>query len=184
MNLSVLLLLVAIFLAIALVGVALGVRRGRQAQPGGLTAPQLSALAQPYRSCLGEALAIQRDVAAQARRAPESLRYELESLAWRLERLVERALPRAQQGSRLAVYLLELHPDEPQYAATKTAAEALERELAELVETLRTLRGKVYQVLTDAAELAADPQLKRDLGDALIDVAALEEAFGEIKLDT
>lgn len=182
-----LILVLLLVLALGFWGVWTGIRQSREqsrkAVRGSVTAQDLSALAQPYRGYLGEALAIKQDVARQAAEAPASLSYELARLAQRLEFLVARALPRAQHGTRLSEYLLELTPDEAQYPTTKAAAEQVAADLASFVGTLRTLRGKVYQVLTDATQLGVDQQLGRDLDDALIEVSALEEAFRDVRLE-
>lgn len=160
-----------------------GIRLSKK-QPRVLVSPQeLSRLAQPYKTHIGEAVAIYKDVRAQAETAPQALHKELTSLASRLEQLIVRALPRAQHGTSLAAYLLELNANEPQYSSTKAAAEQVDAELGEFVSDLKTLRGKVYQVLTDATNLGKDSRLARDLEDALIEVEALESAFGDLKLD-
>ena len=145
------------------------------------TPQTLSALAQPYKRYMGEAVAIHKDVIAQAEAAPDALKYELTGLAGRVGQLIERALPRAKHGTNLVAYLLELSPTEPQYEQTKQAASRVETELGQFVEHLKTLRGKVYQVLTDATTLSEDTYLERDLQDALIEIEALEEAFGDVK---
>ena len=150
---------------------------------GRVRAQDLSALAQPYRRYLGEAVSIQQDIGKQAHGAPQTLQYELTQLAQRVEHLVSRALPRAQYGTRLAAQLLELSPSEAQYAKTQSAAQEVETDLQAFVETLTTLRAKVYQVLSDVANLGADQQLTRDLDDALTEVSALEEAFREVSTE-
>lgn len=160
-------------------GVVTGVRNARRTASGSVTAPQLSSLANPYRTLLAQALEVQREVATQAARAPGPLEAELGSLARRVERLVERALPRARHGTDLSTYLLRLTPDEPQYAQTERAARRVEKELSDFLETLKLIRGKVYQILTDATALSRDAELGRDLEDALLEVDALEQAFGE-----
>lgn len=163
--------------------VVTGIRQSRQT-PRTLVSPQvLSALAQPYKRYMGEAVAIHKDVTAQARHAPDALQYELKSLAERIGHLIERALPRAQHGTNLVAYLLELSPTEPQYEQTKQAATRVDTELNQFVEHLKTLRGKVYQVLTDATTLSEDSYLERDLQDALIEVEALEEAFSDVRTE-
>ena len=172
-------LLLAALLGLGVWGVASGVRSSRRQRASGVTAQQLSGLAQPYRRLLGEAAEVQRDVDQRVREAPAQLRTQLGELARRLARLNERAYPRALHGTRLAGFLQQLAPDEPQHAQTAAAAAEVERELEGYLGTLKTLRGKVYQVLTDATALAADGRLSGDLHDALIDIEALEEAFRE-----
>lgn len=153
-------------------------------QTRALISPQeLSRLAQPYKTHLGEAVTIYQDVRAQASEAPKALQPELLRLAERLEELIKRALPRAEHGTSLAAYLLELNPAEPQHANTKAAAERVDSELSAFVDDLKTLRGKVYQVLTDANDLGKDSRLARDLEDALIEVEALETAFSDFSLE-
>ena len=183
LTLELSLLLLAI-LGLGAWGIVSGIRLSR-AQPRQLiSAQQLSSLAQPYRGYMGEALNIYQDVAAQSKNAPGSLKRELNNLAQRLEQLIARTLPRAKHGTSLAAYLLELKPDEPQFAKTQTASKQVEQELQDFVSTLKTLRGKVYQILTDATNLGKDGYLAKDLEDALIEVEALETAFSDIKLET
>ena len=174
-------LLLLLVLGLGVWGVVSGVRSSRARTLPPLTPPMLSALAQPYRGLMGEALAVYNDVAAQAAGAPKALSRELGEVAVRVHSLVARALPRARHGTALETYLLKLDPSEPQYAQTKQAAAEVESELRNFVQTLRTLRGKVYAVLTDASRLEADPRLDRDLEDALIEIGALEEAFAETR---
>ena len=176
-------LLLLLVLGLGVWGVVSGVRSSRARTAPPLTPPMLSALAQPYRGLMGEALSVYDDVAAQAAGAPKALSRELNDVAVRVRLLVARALPRARHGTVLESYLLKLDPSEPQYAQTKRAAAEVEDELRGFVETLRTLRGKVYAVLTDAARLEADPRLDRDLEDALIEISALEEAFAETRAE-
>ncbi len=176
-------LLLLLVLGLGVWGIVSGVRSSRSKASAPVTPPMLSALAQPYRSLMGEALAVYNDVAAQAAGAPKALSRELNEVADRVRTLVTRALPRARHGTALAGYLLKLEPADPQYANTKRAAEEVESELQSFVATLKTLRGKVYAVLTDASRLEADPRLERDLDDALIEISALEEAFAETRAE-
>ena len=177
---------------LGVLGVVLGVRRSatpgssprasapRASVPEALTPQQLAALAQPYRRLLGEAQAIERELAAEARRAPSGLEHELGTLAWRLGTLNARALARGERGTELAARLLNLGPDDPQRPATLEAAARLEAELEGFVASARALRGKVYGLLEHSARLGADDRLGRDLDDALLEVGALEEAFAEV----
>lgn len=164
-------------------GVVSGVRASREERRQAVPPQELGALAQPYRGLLGEAVAIQRDIADQAAEAPAPLRPELIQLSQRVEVLVGRALPRARHGTRLAGYLLRLEPGDAQRPETERAAGEVLGDLERFLETLKLIRGKVYQVLTDATALHEDRQLRRDLDDALIDVASLEEAFGEARAE-
>jgi len=175
-----LLFLLFALLVFGLWGVVSGIRASRRKSRDALTPAELSGLAQPYRALIGEALAVQRDVAEQVGDAPAVLRRELEMIAERVSRLVRRALPRARHGTKLAAYLLELEEGEPQYRQTVEAADKVEKELSEFLDTLKLIRGKMYQVLTDASSLKADKHLSDDLQEALIDVDALEEAFGDV----
>ena len=175
-----LVLVLLLVLGLGVWGIVSGVRLSRRQSKTTVSAQALGALAQPYRQLMGEAVAIAQDVHRQADSAPAALQRELGDLAQRVDLLVERALPRARHGTSLAAYLLELSPREAQHAQTLAAANKVEAELSEFVGTLKTLRGKVYQVLTDATRLSTDTYLAKDLDDALIEVAALEEAFAEI----
>jgi hypothetical protein len=172
-------LLFAGLLGLGVWGVVSGVRASRRQRATGVSSQQLSGLDQPFRGLLGEALEVQRDVSERVSEAPAPIRPELSELARRIAGLNERAYPRALHGTRLASYLLSLAPDEAQYARTLEASAQVESELQSFLGTLRELRGKVYQVLTDATALADDGRLTVDLHDALIDVEALEEAFRE-----
>lgn len=144
-----------------------------------VTPQELSRLAQPYRALLGEAVAVHREVANQARLAQPALQQEFRELSLRLEMLVKRALPRAELGTQLASQLLQLKPAEAQYGQTQASAQKIELELRHLLDMLHALKGKVYQVIADSAELSKDSYLQKDLEDALLEMSALEEAFKE-----
>jgi|SRR5690625_770468 len=144
-----------------------------------VSAQQLAALAQPYRSLLGEAVTIQQEMASRAGSAPAVLKTEIGELSRRMFQLVERALPRARHGTQLTDFLLRLAPGEPEYDANSEEAEKIAAELREFVEQMRRLRGKVYGILSNAASLQADRRLQTDLEGALSDVQALEEAMSE-----
>lgn len=174
-------LVLLVVLGLGVWGVVTGIAQSRRQPRQVVTAQQLSSLAQPFRSLLGEAVAVQKDVASQAQHAPKNLKRELERLSLRVERLVLRALPRARHGTNLSTYLLELSPTETQYTQTQASITQVTHELEAFVQSLRTLQGKVYQVLTDAASLEKDSYLAKDLDDALIEISALEEAFASTK---
>lgn len=177
------LLLLAI-LGLGVWGIISGIRLSRrQPAKAPVSAQALSSLAQPFRRLLGEAVEIERDVTRRAASAPKPVQRSLTDLALRLRRLVERALPRARHGTELAGYLLRLDQGEPQYQQTEQTLKEIERELSEFVAVLKGLRGKVYQVLTDVSSLGLEQGLKRDLDDAVLEVAALEEAFAELNAD-
>lgn len=174
-------LLLLALLGVGVWGVVTGLRSSRRAAAAGVSAQQLSGLAQPFRAQLGEAVSIQRDVAAQVADAPAPLQNELRDMARRVARLVERAYPRARHGTKLSEYLLGLGEHDPQRPETERALAEVRAELEAFVDTLRLLRGKVYQVLTDATALGADAGLATDLHDALLEVEALEEAFRDVR---
>ena len=176
-------LLLLLILGLGVWGIVSGLRQSRTRERVLVTPQDLSALAQPYRRLMGEAVNVAQDVHKQAASAPKTLQRELGGLAARVDTLVERALPRARHGTSLAAYLLELSPEEDQHVQTTAAAQSVEAELEAFVTTLKTMRGKVYQVLTDATRLDADTYLGRDLDDALIEIEALEEAFSDLKLE-
>lgn len=155
---------------------------GRRAGPtaSGEVSPQrLAALAQPFRGQLAAALEARRDVERQAERAPAVLRGELEEIAARVGRLIDRAYPRARHGTELQAYLLTLSADDPQLERTRRAAREIEAEMAAFVERIEGIRGSVYQLLTDATALARDRHLSDDLEDLEIELGALESAFRE-----
>jgi hypothetical protein len=149
------------------------------APPAAVPPQKLSALAQPYRSLLGEAVAVQQEVVLRSRTAPASLQLELTELSERMNRLVLSALPLAEHGTQLSEYLLRLGEDDPEFSATTQEATKLEGKLRDFLEHLKRIRGKVYTILSSAANLRADPRLETELGDALADVADLDEALGE-----
>ena len=146
-----------------------------------VTPQELSALAQPYRKYMGEAAEILEDVVTEAKTAPPVLERELNDLAQRMGFLVKRALPRAQHGTRLASFLLKLEPSDDQYQQTQAAAEQTRADLESFLTDLKALRGKVYQILTDATRLQGDPMLEEDLQNVMIEVSALEEAFKDVE---
>jgi type II secretory pathway pseudopilin PulG len=185
---TVITIIVLAIVAITLYGVFVGVRRSRgqmmQKQETldleQLVTPQdLSSLAQPYRTLMGEAVQIHRDVAERAAKAPSAMQTDLTLLAHRIGMLVTRAMPRARHGTELSEYLLELSPSEPQYAQTQGEATKVEEELNHFLDTLKTLRGSLYQALTGASNLTKDTYLTKDLQDALLEVEGLEAAFKE-----
>jgi len=177
------LILLAI-LGLGVWGIISGIRLSRRQPAKAPVSPQaLSSLAQPFRRLLGEAVEIEREVVRRTASAPKPVQRSLSDLALRLRRLVERALPRARHGTELAGYLLRLDPGEPQYQQTEQTIKEIERELTEFVAVLKKLRGKVYQILTDASNLGLEQGLKRDLDDAVMEVTALEEAFAELRAE-
>lgn len=149
----------------------------RQEPP--VASQELSALALPYRTQLGEAVTIQQEVAARAEKAPPVLRNEIRELSQRMYLLVRRALPRAKHGTQLKDFLLRLTPADAEFEANRLEADGIEQELEQFVEQMRRVRGKVYGILSNAASLQADRRLDTDLKDALSDVQSLEEAMSE-----
>jgi len=150
-----------------------------QRQEPPVTAQELAALSLPYRTQLGEAVTIQQEVAQRAETAPAVLKQEISELSQRMFMLVQRALPRARHGTQLQDFLLRLTPTDPEYARNRQEADGIEAELAQFVEHMRRVRGKVYGILSNAASLQADRRLETDLKDALADVHSLEEAMSE-----
>jgi hypothetical protein len=157
-------------------------RRPAGSRPGGdLGGQSLAALAQPDRGLMAEALEIERDVRRQVAAAPRPLRGRLAEIEARIGRLIAAALPQARQGTMLAAYLLRLSKDEPVHAETQATAGAVEEELKAFVTGLRSLRAKVYGVLTGAARLGPSGGLQDELEDALFELDALEAAFREVR---
>jgi hypothetical protein len=186
-----LIVLLLVLAAAALVGVVVGIRRSRaqhaEAKTFDLEQPvtpqDLSSLAQPYRTLMGEAVQIHKDVADRAKTAPSAMQTDLVLLAHRIGMLVTRAMPRARHGTELSEYLLTLRPEEPQHARTQTEAHKLEEELKNFLATLKTLRGSLYAALTGASNLTKDTYLTKDVQDALLEVEGLETAFQELKTE-
>ncbi len=161
-------------------GIYSGFKQNQNQISDSLKPQELSALAQPFKNYMGEAVSIHKDVMNQAKNAPKAIRHELILLAQRIDDLIKRAMPRAKHGTSLAEYMLTLSPDEAQYKNIQEDKAVVEQDLAEFVENLKILRGKVYQVLTDATSLKKDNYLAKDLDDALIEITALESAFSEL----
>ncbi len=147
----------------------------------GIEPQALTALANPYRQLMAEAVDIEREVYRQVRGAPASLQSQLGEVAGRISRLIVAALPQARQGSALLGYLLRLKEGEAEYKETQNAASSIESELRDLVASLRRLRAKVYSVLTGAAQLGAGSDFKAELDDSLFELEALEAAFKEVR---
>jgi hypothetical protein len=188
---EVLIILLLVLVVAALYGVFVGIRRSRNQNAQSsktktldleqLVTPQdLSGLAQPYRSLMGEAVQIHRDVTERAKTAPSAMQTDLTLLAHRVGMLVTRAMPRARHGTELSEYLLQLRPDEAQYAQTQVEAGKVEEELNHFLDTLKTLRGSLYSALTGASNLIKDTYLTKDMQDALLEVEGLEAAFQEV----
>jgi uncharacterized protein YoxC len=182
-------IIVLIIVAAALYAVFIGVRRsrGQVAQKQEtldleqqVTPQDLSSLAQPYRTLMGEAVQIHRDVSERAAKAPSAMQTDLTLLAHRIGMLVTRAMPRARHGTELSEYLLQLNSSEPQYAQTQGEAKKVQAELEHFLDTLKTLRGSLYSALTGASNLTKDTYLTKDLQDALLEVEGLEAAFQEM----
>jgi hypothetical protein len=185
---TVITIIVLFLAALALYGVFIGIRRSQRQnsetkafdleQP--VTPQDLSSLAQPYRTIMGEAVQIHRDVAKRAAEAPSAMQTDLTLLAHRVGMLVTRAMPRARHGTDLSEYLLKLGSNEPQYAKTQAEAGKVEEELNHFLATLKTLRGSLYSALTGASNLTKDTYLTKDVQDALLEVEGLEAAFQEL----
>ena len=173
-------LLMLALLGFGVWGIYSGIKQNQRQIHNSVKPQELSALAQPFKNYMGEAVSIHKDVAIQASNAPKAIKHELMTLAQRIDNLIKRAMPRAKHGTSLAEYLLRLEPDEAQYQTTLESKEQVEQDLAEFVDNLKLLRGKVYQVLTDATSLQKDNYLSKDLDDALIEISALESAFSEL----
>ncbi len=162
-----------------------GMRSSRQAaaQQSRLSAQHLSGLAEPYRGIMYEALACLKDIRKQSDNASPALKRRLQDIAARIEASLERALPRAQHGSRLQGYFVRLEKQTvsaDQHPELKQQAQDIERELRELLEQLMTLRDKSYQVLGQAAKLDFDQVSNRELQDALFELDALEETYASL----
>jgi hypothetical protein len=188
MNTLITIIVLAI-VAATLYGVFVGIRRSRGSNSSQsktldleqqVTPQDLSSLAQPYRTYMGEAVQIHRDVTERAAKAPAAMQADLTLLAHRIGMLVTRAMPRARHGTELSEYLLELSPSESQYAQTQAEAKKVEEELRHFLDTLKTLRGSLYSALTGANNLTKDTYLTKDLQDALLEVEGLEAAFREM----
>src|SRR5690625_3006024 len=151
----------------------------RDASEPAVSAQELAALAQPYRTLLGEAVSIQQEMAERANKAPDVLKVEITEMAARMHRLVQRALPRARHGTQLTEFLLRLTPGEEEHDHNRKEADRISGELTDFLERMRRLRGKTYAILSNASALQADQRLQADLDDALSDVQTLEEAMSE-----
>ena len=171
-------LLMLVLLGLGLWAVLSGLSAVRREREAGVTPQEVAKLAQPFRRTIAEAAALQREVAAEVSEAPRPLRRELEEIAKRISRLIAKAYPRALHGTRLLNQKNALEADDPVRQRLDEAIADVEAELVTFLETLKVLRGKVYRVLADAAALDREDQLARELEDAMLEVAALEEVFG------
>ena len=171
------LLLLVVLLGLGVWAVVSGLRSVRTSRSTGITPQELTRLAQPFRGYLGEAAALQRDVAAQVQTAPAPLRRELGEIVRRIAHLITRAYPRAVQGTHLLNQRNSLEATDPTAERLDQAIAGVEDELSQFLETLKVLRGKVFRVLADAAAFESDGRLSRDLEDAMLEVDALEEVF-------
>lgn len=140
----------------------------------------LAALAEPYRSLLGEAVQLERTLNAEIEQAPEVLRPSLGELSGRVARVLEPAYRKAQQGTQLQAQLLRLEPSDPQHAAAAERARSIEQELRDLTDQTRDLYSRTLRVIDEAQRLEphADPQ--HELSEAMDQVTALEEVFRDL----
>ena len=162
-----------------------GVRSARatSAQARRLSAQHLTGLAEPYRGMMYEGLTCLKDIRKQSETASPALKRRLQDIAARIETSLERALPRAQHGSRLQGYFVRLEKQTisaDQHPELKQQAQDIEQELRELLGQLMTLRDKSYQVLGQAAKLDFDQVSSRELQDALFELDALEETYASL----
>lgn len=160
-----------------------GVRSSREAaaQQSRLSAQHLSGLAEPYRGIMYEALTCLKDIRKQSENASPALKRRLQDIAMRVEDSLERALPRAQHGSRLQGYFVRMaRQASAAQPELQQQAQDIETELRELLTQLMTLRDKSYQVLGQAAKLDFDQVSQRELQDALFELDALEETYASL----
>ena len=156
-------------------GIVSGVLQSRQKKLEDPVSPQqLSRLAQPYRELMGEAVSIYKDVANHAETANEALRPELHSLLLRVALLLKLAYPKAEHGTNLKAYALQLQADDEQQTSLESRAQETALELQDFLRQLKTLRSKLYQLLSDASRLSADLPLKQDLDETFAELAELE----------
>lgn len=169
-------------LALGIWGILTGLRQARKAKLESPVSPQqLSALAQPYRELMGEAVAIHQEILTQLSSANKVLKPDLHNLALRLVLLLKLAYPKAQHGTKLKAYLLKLSPQDAEHAAITTSAEETAQDLRDFVGQLKTLRGKLYQILSGASQMSSNLPLKEDLEETLSEVIALEKVFVDAK---
>lgn len=180
--------LALIFLAILLLGfwgIVSGVLQARNKKLEDPVSPQeLSRLAQPYRELIGEAVAIYKDLARQAEIASRSLKPELQGFVLRMALLLKLAYPKAEHGTKLKAYALQLSADSDQQASLNRSAQEVEEDLKEFLSQFKTLRSKLYQVLSEASQLASDLPLKQDLDETFVELSELEARFAKAKADS
>ncbi len=191
MPIGVFFLLLIGLISLGVWAIGSGLKRSRETAMtrSKLSAQVLSALADPYRSILYEALGCLNDIRSQLGNAPPSLRRNLADMAARVEVILERALPRARHGSQLIAYLQQIDrqegavssaTDDQTTANLQRQANDIETELRDLLTQLVTLRHKSYQVLGDAARIDVGVSNARDLQDVMFELDALEDVYAAL----
>ncbi|MEM7735089.1 MAG: hypothetical protein AAF267_04800 [Deinococcota bacterium] len=191
MPIGVFFLLLIGLISLGVWAIGSGLKRSREAAAGKskLSAQALSALAEPYRGIMYEALSCLHDIHSQLDNVSPSLRRNLADMAIRVEGILERALPRARHGSQLVAYLQRLSrnqnassniTDDEAKAKLRQQANDIETELRDLLAQLVTLRHKSYQVLGDAARIDIGASNARELQDVMFELDALEDVYAAL----
>ncbi|MEM6428951.1 MAG: hypothetical protein AAF708_06890 [Deinococcota bacterium] len=190
MPIGVFFLLLIGLISLGVWAIGSGLKRSREAALGKskLSAQTLSALADPYRGIMYEALGCLNDIRSQLDNAPPSLRHNLADMAARVEGILSRALPRARHGSQLIAYLQRLTRDKKASTSDSVDARAklehqahdIETELRDLLAQLVTLRHKSYQILGDAARIDIGASNARELQDVMFELDALEDVYASL----
>ncbi len=177
------LILIAV-IALGFWGIFSGVSQTRNKKFEDPVSPQqLSRLAQPYRELMGEASAIYKDVAKHAETANRTLKPELQGFVLRVALLLKLAYPKAEHGTKLKAYALQLNAEDEQQDTLNRSAEQAEEELKAFLAQLKTLRSKLYQVLSEASQMASDLPLKQDLEETFSELGELESRFAKAKAE-
>ncbi len=177
--------LVFILLAVTALGVwgiVSGLRQSRNTKLESPISPQeLSSLAQPFRQLMGEAVTVHKDMIAKIEQAPKVIEENLKDIALRMTLLLKLAYPRAQHGSQMLAYLQDLNSEDAEAKSIKESADNAETELRDFLSELKTLKNKVYTLLSNASEVTSRLPLEQDLKETFAEVENLEKIFEEVK---
>lgn len=178
-QLSLALLVVAV---LGVWGIVSGLRQSRSVKLESPISPQqLSSLAQPFRQLMGEAVTVHKDMITKIEQAPKLIEEQLKDISLRMTLLLKLAYPRAQHGSQMLAYLQDLNHDDAEAKTIKASADNAEAELRNFLTELKTLKSKVYSLLSNASEVTSRLPLEQDLQETFAEVEQLERVFEEVK---
>ncbi len=177
-----LVLILFVVAALGVWGIVSGLRQSRNIKLESPISPQeLSSLAQPFRQLMGEAVTVHKDMIANIEQAPKLIEEQLKDVSLRMTLLLKLAYPRAQHGSQMLAYLQDLNAQDAEAKSIKESADNAETELRKFLAELKTLKSKVYTLLSNASEVTSRLPLEQDLKETFAEVEQLEKVFEELK---